>query len=35
VEAARACGMRGIDFTDAASLRAALAPELEEVRADL
>lgn len=32
VEAARACGIRGIDFTDAASLRAALAPALGEDR---
>ena len=30
VAAARACGIRGIDFTDAAALRAALAPALGE-----
>lgn len=35
VAAARACGIRGIDFTDAASLRAALAPALGEDRAEL
>jgi len=35
VEAARACGMRGIDFTDAASLRAALAPALGDACPEL